>query len=371
MKKMFIWGAVALVMLGLAGCDDGIKDTIIGKEPDKPATSGDWTKGLTDFQVQEGENPGEIKYRFSATAPVAESYTLYYGTAGLNKAEQIILLDQKKTVTPNDDFTALAGFTPGLSFSVVVEARKGEKEYARSAVIPSVKAKENPTQPQLKLTVSSIVNAPTGKIWGASLLSSSDSQTPIAIGMQDASKVFVFYEPNETGTFPAFNKPFSAPGTYALAIASADLTTFKYEEIYMYKETITYSASITSITVNWSDFTKMGGEQSTASTVITINNKPSNVNILAVMSNATQIAVGANMTGGNTFTLFEPGLLGPDSSKPWKGSGDYSILLLNTATPVATYFKVAGGTTSTVYTFTGQAAFTLNYSTDFVAVPTP
>jgi hypothetical protein len=63
--------------------------------------------------------------------------------------------------------------------------------------------------------------------------------------------------------------------------------------------------------------------------------------------------------------------MGPDTSKPWNGTGNYSIFLINITTqaPVATYMKMEGGTPNTLYSFTGQAAITLDYATDFVPVP--
>ena len=367
MKKRILLGLVVLVMFALIGmsCDEGIKKIIVGDKPDEPITSGSWNRGLNDFEVQTGDNPGEIKYKFTATDPAADSYTLYIGPGGLNKGDAIILLNNKKTVTPQSNFTTLDGFTAGTSYSVVVEAKKGDNDYARSGV-KQVTAKDNPSQ--FKLIVNSIPNAASGKIWGASLLAPGDPSTPLAIGQQDSSKAFVFYQPKE-GTIPIdYDKPFITPGTYTLAIASTNMTNFQPEEIYTYKETITYSASITSITVNWGDFRKMGGEPSVNSTVITIDNKPANVNILVVRDGLTQKAIGTNT--GNAFALFEPGLLGgilgPDTSKPWKGSGNYSIMLLNNAIPVASYVRI---TTNNLYTFTGQETITLNYSTDFLAVP--
>jgi hypothetical protein len=325
---------------------------------------------LTDFQVQPGDNPGEIKYKFTATDPAADSYTLYYSTSGINKAAFIIATKKTIPVTPQNDFTALSfTFSPGVSYSMVVEAIKGENDYARSAVIPEVTAKDSP---QLKLIVTKIQNAELGKIWGASLLAPSDPSTPVAIGMQDnndSNKAFVFYYPNAAGTSPDFTKPFKTPGTYLPAIAQADIATQKPEVIYMYnKNPITYTTSNTSITVDWDDFSESA--PSVNSTVITITNIPATVTVtaLAVRDGITPKATA--MVNNGTFALYEPTLLGaPDNSKPWKASGSYSILLLNGITPVASYFKVVGGGTTTLYTFTGQETITLNYSADFIAVP--
>ena len=375
MKKMFIGGAVALIMLGLMGCEEA-KDAIIGDKPDVPVMSPGFTKGLTNFDVQTGDQAGEIKYKFSATDPASDSYTLYYMKGTINKAATIIASGKQfnenepkvggYTIVTAGGPTSLSDFTPGEVYSVVVEALNGD-DYARSAVIPSVKAKSD----QFELFVNNLDKAADGKIWGASLLSSSDSQTPIAIGIQ-INKAFVFYHPKEGNPPIDIEKPFTTPGTYALAIALTNSTTYQPEKIYMSNENITYSASITSITVNWEDFTEMGGgptEPVETSTVITINNKPSNAGILAVMDGGTQIALGMNLQS-NIFTLYEPGAMGPGTTL-WKGTGNYSILLINIATqaPVASYVKMEGGTPNPLYNFTGQDAIILDYAADFVPLP--
>jgi FKBP-type peptidyl-prolyl cis-trans isomerases 1 len=194
MKKAFILGLATVIMLALMGCPE-VKDQILGNEPDQQFTSGSgWNRGLTDFNVITGDQAGEIKYKFSDTDPPSSTYTLYYAPEGVNKFDAIIAIDKKVPVLPKTDYTTLPGeFTAGASYSMFVEAKRDGSNYARSDV-KVVTAEKN----QLKLTVTNIPAAADGKIWGASLLSSSTSQTPTAIGMQDSTKAFVFYQPSAT-----------------------------------------------------------------------------------------------------------------------------------------------------------------------------
>ena len=222
------------------------------------------------------------------------------------------------------------------------------------------------------LKVNSLPDNQEGKIWGASLLGNTGE--PVAIGMLNSKKVFEFYTPNEGDGMPIdFFSPFKTPGTYRLGLAVADISTFEYEEVYLYTRgtptgTIKYAKN-KHVTVNWNDFSI----ENTQSTVITITNKPSNANVIAVMDGDTQIALGIAFSV-NVFTLYEPSTpptVGPDYTKPWKGSGDYSIFLANAMTqqPVASY-KETGGE-NTLYNFTEQEAITFDYNIDFVSASAP
>jgi len=141
MKKIFIWGTVALVMLALTGCPG-----------DEATTKGSWNKGLTDFEVQTGDNPGEIKYKFSATDPAAETYTLYYALGSIPSAALIITIastanpSQVITATPGNIFQTLPDLKPAGGYSLVVEAKKGTSDTATSDV-KRVTAKESEMQP--------------------------------------------------------------------------------------------------------------------------------------------------------------------------------------------------------------------------------
>jgi hypothetical protein len=217
MKKAFFLGGVALIMIALMGCDDKEIIEIItgGDEPDAPTViSGNWDKILSDFEVQAGENPGEIQYKFSGiTNDTAVVYTLYYIPQPINSALLIIAANQNVVVTPEStlktlDFTFLAG----LTYSMVIEARKGT-DLARSGV-KQVKTKAGPSQ--LQLTVTGTI--PSG-ITIAKLLTDSTA-TPLATGS------------NMSGTFRFFNASnqiFKQTGEYLIYLENANGTTrYKY-----------------------------------------------------------------------------------------------------------------------------------------------
>ncbi|MDR0291081.1 MAG: hypothetical protein LBI06_09115, partial [Treponema sp.] len=74
MKKLLLWGMLAFASLAFIACPpDGTDET-----PDGPRTPSGWAKGLTDFDIQTGGNPGEVKYSFTATDPAATTYNLHY-----------------------------------------------------------------------------------------------------------------------------------------------------------------------------------------------------------------------------------------------------------------------------------------------------
>jgi len=366
MKKAYLLGGVALIMLTLMGCPGETDDSLPKQDGAKLPTG--WA-GL-DLLVLTGANPSEITYTFTPTIPPAASYKVWYIAGRKTSADEII--DKPEAFSRDHTDAAITGTTisvpvPGAEYTFVVVAVSGTQ--TGYSAVRSAKSKAAP-QNGFTLTVTDLPPSTAG-IYGASLMDPADPGTPIAIGTGSNGK-FTFYHSKE-GTFPIdLNRPFVTPGIYTLAVALTDIS-FNPLKIYTYKETITYSTTSTSVTVFWRDFSEMGGEQSSANSVITIANKPSNVNILAVMSdnNTVQVAIGMNLTGGNTFALYEPGTLGPDTSKPWKGSGSYSILLLNMTaptTPVATYMKIEGETQNPLYAFTGQEAISLDYNTDFVPV---
>jgi len=212
MKKFFFLGMVALIALALAGCPEP------GEEPDGPSTKGTWDRILNDLDVQTGDNPGEIKYKFSSIDDSSTAvYKLYYFQGSMNSADAIVLTNQAKNVSPCDEYTALYGFTPDKTYSVVVEAKKGTSDVARSAV-KLVTAKEGTPKPDgLTLTVTGIPK--TALVVKANLLDNDGkivAVTPIpAIG-----GVFTFAEYD-----PAANQitgdAFRTTGSYYINLMNA------------------------------------------------------------------------------------------------------------------------------------------------------
>jgi hypothetical protein len=84
------------------------------------AVASSWIKGITDLNVESGDNDGEIKYSFSATEPTADSYTLYYVTG--EKTIDLTRKGQSIGIT-----SALTGKISGLigeTYSVAIVAVK-------------------------------------------------------------------------------------------------------------------------------------------------------------------------------------------------------------------------------------------------------
>jgi hypothetical protein len=129
MKKALLWGAAICAMLLFMGCPADDSPDEEPPAPDGPKTPAGWTQGI-DLSVTEGDNPGEIKYTFTATIPAADSYELCYIKGAKNKADEITTGTK---ITP-----ALSGVISGLeegeTYSVVVVARKAGLEDAISGV---------------------------------------------------------------------------------------------------------------------------------------------------------------------------------------------------------------------------------------------
>jgi len=104
------------------------------------------------------------------------------------------------------------------------------------------------------LEVKNLPEAGSGKIFGATLLASKTSDTPLAIGSPNYG-MFLFYQPSTPGSYYPGDTPFTTAGTYVVAIALYNITAAQYETVYFYKEPVDYSSSKKAITVQWKDFT--------------------------------------------------------------------------------------------------------------------
>jgi hypothetical protein len=104
------------------------------------------------------------------------------------------------------------------------------------------------------LTVTGLPTAPSGKIYGATLMDPSSPTTPVAVGVP-TNNVYDFYFLTSGSLMPDSDRPFNTPGTYLLVFALTNLSNPTVPEaIYTYKEPVTYSSSNKAITVQWSDF---------------------------------------------------------------------------------------------------------------------
>jgi len=355
MKKAFLWGGVMLIMLALAGCDE-VKDILVGEEPDGPTKTGEtpgnsWDKFLDDFDAKAGTEPGEIQYKFSSIdSSNTAVYTLYYATAGVNKADLLIAAatkaDQTITVTPQTSYTLLTGgqFAPGKSYSMVVEAKKGNA-VARSAVLPQVKATDGP--PQIELTVTGI---PTNAGIVAASLLGNDGQ-PVAIATKIGDK-FAFYKYTETTTgTPTLGAAWTQTGSYYIALVNG-LSVAQVTAQYTYiKGQYNFTEATASLT--WNDF-----KEDTQLALI-ISDIPTGTQIVAAMLFdqiptgliSSPKAVGTNFGGVFKFSTYTQGQLGGN----YKTQGAYYIFLATNLDGSGTNYTYIGtGQTPSQYTFTQQ-----------------
>jgi len=93
--------------------------------------------GLDDVQIMAGLNPGSLSFSFSATEPNADTYTLYVYAEGSAHAARIINYGTPKSVEPRTyaDPGKINGLTPGITYSVVLVARKANHEDLTSGAI--------------------------------------------------------------------------------------------------------------------------------------------------------------------------------------------------------------------------------------------
>ncbi|MDR0486688.1 MAG: hypothetical protein LBG91_00410, partial [Treponema sp.] len=195
MKKTYLWGALALVMVTLLGCptgDDGTPDPI---SADGPVTPAGWTKGLEDFVIRAGDVPGTVKYKFSATEPAADTYTLHYTEGSKDKAADIKVADKTKSVSPSADFQTIT-LDPGKAYSVVVVAKSGSLDDAISAVKKVTTKTADTTAVPFKLTVSGSI--PNDIVGAAVRENLSANGAVLAVAMKDEDGVFEFYTPTAT-----------------------------------------------------------------------------------------------------------------------------------------------------------------------------
>jgi len=363
MKKMFIWGAVALVMLGLAGCPGGGEDGP-SSSPDGPKTDGTWTTGINDFEVQTGDNPGEIKYKFTATNPDADSYTLYYAPhvpPATDKASAIIAINKTEIVTPQSSFTALSfNFLPSAPYSMVVVAKKTGVGEAMSHV-RHVTAKGNPTAAQLELTVSGITGATilAATLFDDTLLTTQPPQQPVpkAVGM-NINGTFKFFEYNPNS--PTYmGSAWTQTGQYHILLATT-ITGAGANYIYTGggQNPVKYNFTSATATIAWSQFTLNsggGGGPTDGSFALTVTGLPSDILMALVVNASTPIASAVFDNG--VFTFYEPmsaDMPLPNPNKPWNVPGSYTVILTGMEEDAPTYMGQV--------TFSGNSG-TVNFNT--------
>ncbi|MDR3019385.1 MAG: hypothetical protein LBU66_00605 [Treponema sp.] len=108
---------------------DGYSPVYSGIEQAK--TRGRWIEIITDLEVSEGDNHGELNYAFSATVPAADSYTLYFSTE-TDDADEIIDEDNSRTITTVTG--TISGLADNTTYNIVIVAKKDNYKDAISNV---------------------------------------------------------------------------------------------------------------------------------------------------------------------------------------------------------------------------------------------
>ncbi|MDR2576361.1 MAG: hypothetical protein LBC52_07975 [Treponema sp.] len=340
MKKMFIWGAVALVMLTLAGCPG-----------DEATTKGDWKKGITDFEVQTGDSPGEIKYKFSATDPAAETYTLYYAIGPINDSLALIgaaiASENKKSVTPTPDFQTLS-LTASIGYSFVVEAKKGTSDKATSAVKRAT-AKESETTPGTP-------NTPSGWLKGLT-----DFEVATGDNAGEIKYKFSATDP-EADSYTLYYTQGSLNS--ALTIINAATLINQVKTVTPGNDFQALTGLIANTTYSLVVVAKKGANDDAKSGVkqikakenlpqleLTVTGIPTGTTIFAatlfddtlltLADNAVPLAVGLNLSGTCKFNKYDPNSL-TQMGGAWTQTGPYYIVLSNDMKGTVTYIHTAG-----------------------------
>jgi len=94
-------------------------------------------------------------------------------------------------------------------------------------------------------------------IVGGSLLLKTDLNNSFATGVRGSGNdIFTFYHPDASGRLPDTKKPFHTSGSYVVALAEVDMTTFQEKDVYFYINDATEVSFPASASLPWSSFKK-------------------------------------------------------------------------------------------------------------------
>jgi len=350
MKKALLWGAALLALFVCMGCEI---DPEVG--PDGQKTPAGWTTGV-GMIAQTGDNPGEIKYSFTAAEAggAAISYKLYYAEGNLSSAVSILtaLTVQQDEVEPGNG--VIFGF-PGRSYSIVIEATSSTVSGKAYSEVRNVTAKAAPSVSGGKtLKITGI--PPTAKIDFVSL--EDDDGDTIAIGLNKSGTFTLYPYNNETDDLN-WNEAWNGAGAYYITL---------YDELtgkeYFYTNGLdlaadgpqTYNFTEATSTIAWDKFKTLESYR------LTITGIPTEAGIIGgslLDASMIPVAAGVNVFGTISFVEFDPDTFEPDFNKPFAVPGQYFIVLSNSMTGTGdNYFYTAGGQTQALYTFPATASIT-------------
>jgi hypothetical protein len=328
MKKTYLWGALALVMVTLLGCPPGDDSTPDPISADGPVTPMGWTKGLEDFVIQAGDNPGTVKYKFSATDPAASSYKLYYVQGSKTKAKDIIDGSLYREVNPGSEFAEVSLSSANTLYSFVVVAESTGKTNATSGV-KTATTKAAPAVPPggKSLTVTGV----QADVSYAMLYKDID-ESPVAGAYKEGSK-FTFIEMDDEGK-PIFTKAWNGTGEFYIILGGEES-----QYVYTAGKTLSetqgpekYNFTQTSSTIAWGQFKKWDYEVDPGSGdpfVLIVTGLPADKYFGASLLNDSYQPVAIGMFGNDGFAFYEPlsGQQLPDTDKPFKTPGSYNLAL--------------------------------------------
>jgi uncharacterized protein (DUF2141 family) len=350
MKKAILWGVVALTMFAFMGCG-GDDDPTTDPVQDGPKIFGTWIKGLNNFVIQTGDNPGEVKYSFTATNPEADSYTLYYVAGTKNTYTEIryaITGGGSEPVQPGTD--QVLDLIPGRTYSFVILATKGS-DTATSAV-KTVTAKALPVVTGgKKLVVSGIPS--TAVIDFVFIEKASDKGTDVVAFGYNSNGTFVLVEVDEDDG-PNYESAWNGDGDFYITLANEQGGEWYYVGASGTEPVAkTIAAEDMTITIPFNQFYKPVVDP----LKLTITGIPNPAPFLGAvlleggLSMENAVAIGLNIGGTVTFAEFVPGT--------WFGSelygalGSYYIILPTAMSETApVYFYIGSGDQPAEYNFT-------------------
>jgi len=193
-----------------------------------------------------------------------------------------------------------------------------------------------------------VIDIPTGTTIIAVIITDEDDDF-IAVGMMNTDGVFELYEVDDVvgGVPMPSSSPWTGTGPFGIILATGmDVT----DPVYVYTGNGgEFDFDEGENTADWSDFDLFEPIDFEECTMLTIADLLETEDIFAALlmdgSNPDPIAVAVNVEGIFYFfesDLTDPAMPMPDFDKPWKGIGDFDIVLVDsTGEPVKTCLAVS------------------------------
>jgi len=353
MKKAYLLGGVALLLLALAGCptpDD--KDGNEHKDTEMlsltvtgiPANAGIVAATLFDDSLLTGGrtplavgiNVGGV-FGFVEYVPTSPSKM---GDPWIMTGSYYVVLADSIDETKAKSYVYTNGGTAPVKYTFNNTRDTHSIAWDLFKLNPD---SSNQSDSQLVLTVTGITGA---TIVAASLLD--DSWNPVAAGT-NVGGVFNFLD------YPAMEDVFTTLGSYNIILAT-NITGAGDNYVYTAggAAPATYTFNTTTATIAWDQFAKQGGEASDDQLQLTVTGIPTGTTIAVatLMNGSTPVAFGMNDSGVFNFMT-------TDQTASFTTKGSYYIYLAEKASqsdPGIMYYYKASGTTPAEYLFNTTTA---------------